>query len=135
MRIRFTVYKHAPLATSCGCLGNLLGGMAVCVGVPLILSPAFLGGIVLVAIGAGLILGSSALSEKLAERAALKRAKKAAFKSWWQKITDAKLEPEIAKSIDIAVQIYRINPCKKTLKKISALNPAAGKYIRQNIIQ
>ena len=56
-----------------------------------------------------------------------------AFQKWWKQVTDANLEPQIAASVNVAVQIYRKNPQKRTLKKIAQLNPQAAQYIEKQI--
>jgi ATP phosphoribosyltransferase regulatory subunit len=56
-----------------------------------------------------------------------------AFKKWWKQITDANLEPEIAKSTYIAMEIYNKNPQKRTLDKIAQLNPSAAEMIQQQL--
>ena len=49
---------------------------------------------------------------------------------WWKKVEEAGLIPEIEQSRDTAVVVYNKNPDKKTLERISKLNPSAGDYIR-----
>lgn len=127
MKITYTKYKGAPLATVCSFLGNTFGTLMAGGGVLVIFSGEIIAGLVLAAMGAGLVFGASALSEKMAESTA--------FRKWWKQIEDAKLEPEIAKSIDVAVMIYKKNPRQRTLNKISKLNPAAGEYIRKNLMK
>ena len=53
-----------------------------------------------------------------------------AFKTWWKQVTDNNLEPRIAQSVDVAMQIYNKNPQGRTLKKIEELNPEAANQIR-----
>lgn len=56
-----------------------------------------------------------------------------AFKKWWKQIEDKHLEPQIAQSAEFAMMIYNKNPQKRTLKKISQLNPVAAQWIEKNI--
>ncbi len=51
------------------------------------------------------------------------------FKKWWKQVEDNNLEPQIAASTDLAIEIYKKNPQKRTLKKIESLNPAAAERI------
>ena len=55
------------------------------------------------------------------------------FKKWWKQIEDNNLEAAVAKDLNIAIAIYRKNPHRRTIKKISTLNPTFAEYIRQNI--
>lgn len=58
-----------------------------------------------------------------------------AFKKWWKQVTDNNLEPQIASSVQTAIAVYNKNPQERTLKKIEALNPAAGAQIRAQLAQ
>lgn len=55
------------------------------------------------------------------------------FNKWWKQVKDANLEPEISKSIGIAIEIYNKNPGKRTLEKIRELNPAAAAQIEKSL--
>ncbi len=57
------------------------------------------------------------------------------FKKWWKQIVDNNLEPQIAASVHTAIAVYNKNPQERTLKKIEALNPAAGAQIRAQLAQ
>ena len=51
------------------------------------------------------------------------------FKKWWKQVETNNLEPQIAASAEVAIEIYKKNPQKRTLKKIAALNPSAAEMI------
>lgn len=58
-----------------------------------------------------------------------------AFKKWWKQIEKANLVPQIAKSNQVALDIYNKNPQKRTLKKIAVLNPEAAAIIETSLIE
>lgn len=60
-------------------------------------------------------------------------ADRKAFKKWWKQIKDANLEPRIAESEELALEIYRKNPERRTLEKIRALNPTAAALIEKSL--
>lgn len=124
MRVSYTSYDHAPLATTVSFLGRTIGTLMAVGGVMAVFSKEIVPGLVLAAVGIGIAVGAEALSEKLAEHTQ--------FKKWWKKVKKANLEPEIANSLNVAVDIFNKNPQQRTLNKIAALNPDAGEYIRQN---
>lgn len=56
-------------------------------------------------------------------------ARNKAFRKWWKTIEKEGLLPKIRESRDVAVEVYKLNPTKKTLEKIRELNPSAATYI------
>ena len=58
-----------------------------------------------------------------------------AFKKWWKQVEKAGMVPQIAKSNQIALDIYNKNPQKRTLKKIAALNPEAAAIIETSLAE
>ena len=56
-----------------------------------------------------------------------------AFKTWWKKVVELGLVPQIAQSTSTAIDIYNKNPQKRTLKKIAELNPAAAAQIERSL--
>lgn len=124
MRISYTSYEHAPLATAVSFLGRTIGTLMLVGGVMAVFSKEIGTGIVVAAIGFGIALGAERLSEKIAEGSS--------FRRWWKTVKDANLEPQIAASLNVAVDVFNKNPQQRTLNKIATLNPAAGEYIRQN---
>lgn len=124
MRVSYTSYEKAPLATAVSFLGRTVGTLMMVGGVMALFSGEVLPGIVIAALGFGIGLGAELLSEKMAESSA--------FRRWWKQVKDANLELQIASSLNTAVEIYNKNPQQRTLDKIAALNPAAAEYIRNN---
>ncbi len=55
------------------------------------------------------------------------------FKKWWKQVETNNLEPQIAASAEVAIEIYKKNPQKRTLKKIAALNPSAAEMIEKQL--
>lgn len=53
-----------------------------------------------------------------------------AFKKWWKQVEDAGLEDQIRQSAQVALQIYKKNPKKRTIKQIEKLNPEAAAMLR-----
>ncbi len=121
MRISFTKYEKAPLATACSLIGNLLGMSMVLVGFLGAISTDLVEGIISVVIGCGIIATANILSIKLAERATFKRR--------WKQIHESGLESQIKQSPAIAIHIYPKCPNKKAIHKIQELNPEAAEYI------
>lgn len=54
-----------------------------------------------------------------------------AFRKWWKQVEKANLVPEISRSVDTAVAVYKKNPTKQTLSKIRTLNPQAAAHIER----
>ena len=111
-------YKNSFLASVFSIFGSVLvlGGILI-----VIEEGEIAGGILMAAVGVALILVGKSISNSKS------------FKKWWkQQITERGLEPHIAASVDIAVQIYNKNPGERTLKKIRQLNPAAADWIQQH---
>lgn len=103
---------------------SILGCTLAACGIGVIIEPEDMGvgvGIVLILLGLALIVQGKRISEN----------KK--FKKWWKQIEDNHLEPEIAKSAELAVTIYNKNPQKRTLEAIRKLNPAAAAQIEKSI--
>ncbi len=61
------------------------------------------------------------------------KKKETAFEEWWDQIKAANLESQIIQSQSVAVQVFKKNPQKRTLKKIRKLNPSAAAYIEQKM--
>ena len=111
-------YKNSFLASVFSIIGSVLiiGGIVVAIE-----EGEILAGIAMAVIGVALILTGRSISRNKT------------FKKWWkQQITEKGLEPHIAASVDIAVQIYNKVPGERALKKIRQLNPAAAEYIQQH---
>lgn len=64
MRISYTKYENAPLATACSFLGNVVGGLMAGSGLVAVFSKEFCMGLALIAVGIGLVAGATVLSEK-----------------------------------------------------------------------
>ena len=56
-----------------------------------------------------------------------------AFRKWWKQVEKANLVPEIVKSSQAALDVYKKNPQKRTLKKIAVLNPEAAAMIESDL--
>lgn len=106
-------YRNSFLAS----LVSIAGCIAAMVAILLFTSGEIMGGILVAAIAAGLLYGAKLISEKRS------------FDKWWKQVERANLEPEIRRSRETAVEIYKKNPEQRTLEKIRALNPGAAKYI------
>lgn len=106
-------YRNSFLASIVSILGCVLGMLAAM----LLVGSIFLGGIVLAAIAVGLI----ALGKQISVNKE--------FEAWWKQVRKNNLEPAIRSSRDAAVDVYNLNPEKRTLEKIRQLNPEAARYI------
>lgn len=113
----YTRYSNSILAT----LVSALGGCMVAGGIVALFSGEVGVGFVLILIGASMMACAKWISDNKA------------FNRWWKQVQDANLEPEIAKSTELAVEIYRKNPEKRTLEKIRGLNPSAAAHIERNL--
>lgn len=114
---RLTTYNNSIFASIVSILGT---------GMMLLSMVGFLAnewgvGIVFLLLGIGMTMGAAKISEEKA------------FQAWWKQVRDANLEPEISKSVQVAVDIYNKNPRKQTLEKIRELNPAAAAQIERGI--
>lgn len=111
--VKVTVYKNSFLASAISIMGYgviALGAVALVNGdIPQGIA-SLLAGICLMAV-AGQISSNKA------------------FRTWWKQVEKQGLIPEIQKSAETAVEVYRKNPDKRTLKKIRSLNPPAAAYI------
>lgn len=116
---RITIYKNSLLASAC----SLAGYGCVVGGVLAVFNGEIAGGIAIAAVGFGLAVLASAISE----------AKR--FWSWKRQIKKKGLEPTIRSSTQAAIQVYNTYPCDRAMKYIAELNPAAGNYIRQNTVK
>ncbi|MDO5401019.1 MAG: hypothetical protein Q4F17_08575 [Eubacteriales bacterium] len=123
MKFGYTSYEGAPLATMVSFVGRAIGSLMVLSGVMALFSKELMG-IPIAALGIGIGIGAELLSGKIAEHTQ--------FQKWWKKVKKANLEPQIAANLNVAIDIYNKNPQQRTLDKITALNPAAGEYIRRN---
>ena len=106
-------YRNSFLASLISIAGCASGMLAV----SFLLSGNVSEGILCAVIAAGLLYGGKKLSQKKA------------FEKWWSQVKKANLEPEIRRSKETAVEIYKKNPEKWTLEKIRRLNPEAAAYI------
>lgn len=122
MRFSYTRYENAPLATTVSFLGNMIGVPMAVMGVFAMIDGEIGTGLAVIACGAGLAFAASAISEKLAAHTQ--------FEKWWKKVKKANLEPQIASSLNVAIEVYNKNPQERTLNKIAVLNPSAATYIR-----
>lgn len=106
-------YRNSFLASIVSIFGCFLGMLAAM----LLVGGIFLGGIVLAAIAVGLI----ALGKQISVNKE--------FEEWWKQVKKNNLEAAIRRSRDAAVDVYNLNPEKRTLEKIRQLNPEAARYI------
>ncbi len=110
-------YKNSFLASAV----SIIGCISILAGIYGIVDETITEGVIAIVIGLALaILGKQISDNK-------------AFKTWWKQVTDANLEPQIAQSVNIAIQVYSKNPQKRTLKKIAELNPAAAESIERQL--
>lgn len=110
-------YKNSFLAS----VVSIIGCIAILAGIYGIAEETVAEGVVAIVVGLALAILGKHISENKS------------FKTWWKQVTDANLEPQIAQSLDIAIQIYNKNPQKRTLKKIAELNPAAAENIEKQL--
>lgn len=110
-------YKNSFLAS----VVSIIGCLAILAGIYGIVDETIAEGVVCIVIGLALAIWGKQISESKA------------FKTWWKQVTDANLEPKIAQSTDVAIQVYNKNPQKRTLKKIAELNPAAAENIERQL--
>lgn len=109
-------YKNSILAT----LVSAIGALIIACGLAGLFSGEIGGALALILAGAAIMAAAKWISDEKA------------FRKWWKQVKDNHLEPEITKSTELAVAIYRKNPEKRTLRKIRALNPEAATYIERN---
>lgn len=107
-------YRNSFLAS----VVSIIGSGAAIMAVTMLFSGEILTGIVFGAIAAGLLY----LGKKISEQKS--------FDKWWKQVEKANLEPEIRRSRDLAVEVYKKNPEPRTLEKIRSLNPDAARYIQ-----
>lgn len=112
----FTFYLNSFLAT----VVSLAGGVCAVLGIYSFADDEA-SAIALIAVGLALMLWGRNIS------------KNKQFKKWWKQVEDNNLEPQIAASTDLAIEIYKKNPQKRTLKKIAALNPSAAEMIEKQL--
>lgn len=110
---RITYYTNSFLAN----VAQFVGYCALALGVMVLLTGDVFEGALCILIALVLMFAASRISANKA------------FNKWWHQVEAANLEPEIRRSRDTAVEIYRKNPQKRTLEKIRELNPAAAAYI------
>lgn len=110
-------YKNSFLAS----VVSIVGCVAILAGIYSIVDETVTEGVIAIIVGLALAILGKQISENKA------------FKTWWKQVTDANLEPQIAQSVDVAIQVYNKNPQKRTLKKIAALNPAAAENIERQL--
>jgi hypothetical protein len=110
-------YKNSFLAS----VVSIIGCAAILVGIYSIVDETIVEGVIAIVVGLALAIWGKQISENKA------------FKTWWKQVTDANLEPQIAQSVDVAIQVYNKNPQKRTLKKIAELNPAAAESIERQL--
>lgn len=110
-------YRNSFLATLvsiCGC------GMAI-TGITILLSGVIPAGIVLMAIGAGLVMIASDISDNKQ------------FKKWLKQAQEKNIDDVIRSSVAGAVQVYNLAPGKPMLKYIRGINPEAADAIQKNL--
>lgn len=110
---RITIYKNSVLAT----IVSFLGYFGIAMGAVGLVDGEILVGMVCMLIGIGLMVVAGWISSYKA------------FRKWWKQVEKQGLIPEIQKSAETAVAVYRKNPEKRTLDKIRGLNPQAAAYI------
>ncbi len=110
-------YKNSFLASAISIIGCLM----IMGGILTLADEMVTEGIIFIVIGLALAIWGKQISANKA------------FKTWWKQVTDADLEPKIAQSTDVAIQVYNKNPQKRTLKKIAELNPAAAENIERQL--
>ena len=106
-------YRNSFLAS----VVSIAGSGAGIVAIMMLFSGEIVAGIGCAAVAAVLLYLGKKISEKKS------------FDKWWKQVEKANLEPEIRRSRETAVEIYRKNPEKRTLEKIRNLNPAAAVFI------
>ena len=109
-------YKNSFLAS----VVSILGCFLVFAGIATFGDDAFVA-VLLIVIGIAVAIWGKVISSNKA------------FKVWWKQVEMNNLEPAIAASVETAVAVYKKNPQKRTLKKITALNPEAGRVISASI--
>ena len=110
-------YRNSFWASLVSIFGSVFGIS----GIMMIVEGEVVGGIVMIVLAIPMLIWAKSISEQKS------------FKKWWKAVADAGLEPQIAQSASVALQIYQKNPCELTLKKIAQLNPAAAESIRQQL--
>ncbi len=117
MRLPIMFYKSSILATFFGTLGCVL---LICA--PLVmLEESFSDGLV------PLIIGTifSLLAYWLGKRAE--------FRKWLKRLKKSGELDDIESSLETAVKLYSLNPCKRTLKYIKSKNRSAAEHITSEL--
>lgn len=115
MRGTFIVYKNSVPATLC----NLIGSLMAIYGFAIMIRSSFTNGLLLLALGIGMMFLASWISDK------------SEFPAWKRKVRKSGLIPEIQRSVPTAIQVYQTNPCPQALNYIRTLNPQAAEIIEQ----
>lgn len=127
-RISYTNYSNSVLATVLSFLGSAIGTLSLVGGVIAILCGEFGEGVPLLIGGFAIAVALTGLAEWI--------SKTKYFNTWWKtEVVQKNWEPEIRKSQDSAIYIYKLYPVERTLKKIETMNPQAAAYIRENNIK
>lgn len=109
-------YKNSFLASVVAIFGSMLGVLGF-----LYFEESAVIAIALIAAGIALIIWGKKISEDKS------------FKVWWKQVINAGLEPRIAEDAKLALEIYKKNPQKRTMKKILELNPSASFTLNEYI--
>lgn len=128
-RIRITTYQNSLVASLLSLVGTcfwIFSGFCLILMVQAIFSGEFEWEMLLM-LSLGVLLFAAGVGVQVLARTISERN---AFRYWVGKIRQAGLEPYIASSIDVALEVYQKNRTEMTVQYIQSLNPGAVPHIR-----